>query len=100
MSGTLGQSDTGFACGGSFTVEGGFWASESTGLAELKIRRVGNSVVISWPVKFAGFTLQGTPALSLPAPWLNLATPAVVVGDQYTVTEPIGGGNRFYRLKK
>ena len=100
VSGTVGQPDSGFSCGGNFTLEGGFWSSESIGLPKLKIKRSGDTVIISWPGKFSGFTLQQSSDLSPGIVWLNVATPVILRDGEYTVESLTIGGLRFYRLEK
>jgi len=58
------------------------------------------SVVFSWPVNYAGYTLRWHPANShLPSPGRRWTVSPVIVGSNYTVTnQPGGGGTSFYRL--
>ena len=57
------------------------------------------SVVFSWPTNAAGYSLES--ATNLPAPnWTSNALVPVIGNGRYTVTNPIGGGRTFYRLKK
>ena len=67
--------------------------------AKLKITRLGNQVVLSWPSTASGFALQKTTSLS-PLSWSAVTDPVVVVGDQNTVTVSLTGGESYYRLKK
>ena len=57
----------------------------------LSIAQANTNVVLSWPVDATGFNLQST---------TNLATPVWIgVTGQYVVTNPISGGQEFYRLQ-
>jgi hypothetical protein len=56
-------------------------------------------IVISWLVaNSSGFNLETTSSLSAPS-WSAAGTP-VQVGNQNTVTLPVGAGPSYYRLKK
>lgn len=62
--------------------------------------RVGNSLVISWPVGATAYSLQRATNLASPTIWIPVTTPpSVVVGDQNVITVPIGSGNEFFRLQ-
>ena len=102
VSGTIGQPDTGFSCGGSFTIEGGFWASQTISLPRLAIRLAGQNVTLTWPstAKYSGFVLQETPSLSPPAVWTPVNAAVVAVNGVNTVTLPASMAARFYRLRK
>jgi hypothetical protein len=57
---------------------------------------VGLNVVLSWPTNSPGFTLQSTTNL-LSAAWSTVSG-AVVLDGQNTVTNPLSGTERFFRL--
>ena len=60
--------------------------------------RLGANMIFKWPTNTLGFSLQWANNLSS-ASWSS-ATPApVIVSGQYTVTNSISSGTRFYRLK-
>jgi len=65
----------------------------------LSVVKQGSSVVLSWPVAAAGFGLSVTTTLGPGAAWSTVGQRVVVVGNQNTVSIPIGSGNRYYRLK-
>jgi hypothetical protein len=67
---------------------------------ELGIVRLGDQVVITWPTNAVGFTLESTTDLLLSNSWSPVAPAPVVINGQNTVTNTIGSGNQFYRLKK
>jgi uncharacterized repeat protein (TIGR03803 family) len=65
---------------------------------QLTIVRSGANVVLTWPTNAVGFILQSTTNLAPPAAWnTNLPAPTVVHG-QNTVTNPISGPRKLYRL--
>ena len=58
----------------------------------LAIFHAGTNVIVTWPTNATGFTLQST---------TNLAAPVwVTVTGQNTVTNPISGTQKFYRLSQ
>ena len=58
----------------------------------LAILRAGTNVIVTWPTNATGFTLQST---------TNLAAPVwVTVTGQNTVTNPISGTQKLYRLSQ
>ncbi len=63
----------------------------------LTATRVGQNLVLSWPISAPGYTLQSTTSLSAPN-WKPVAKVPVVVGNQYYVTNNSASGNNFYRL--
>jgi uncharacterized repeat protein (TIGR03803 family) len=68
-------------------------------LPQLTITPSGSSVVLAWPTNFTSFTLQSTTNLASPIWTTNLPAP-VVVNGQNTVTNPISGTQRFFRLSQ
>ena len=60
----------------------------------------GANVILTWPTNAAGFTLQSTTNLVLPAVWNTVSPGPVVVNGQNTVTNPISGAQQFYRLSQ
>lgn len=60
----------------------------------------GNNLVISWPVDATNFSLESATNLTPPVVWTPVTTPpAVIVDGQRYVTNVIGGGDRFFRLR-
>jgi len=51
---------------------------------------------IAWPTAAASFKLQS--ATSLTGTWSDVTTPIVLDGTDNVITEPVGTGNKFYRL--
>jgi len=71
----------------------------------LAISHVGTNVILTWPTNVAGFdytgfTLQSTTNLVSPAGWNTVSPVSVVVSGQNTVTNPISGTQKFYRLSQ
>ena len=65
---------------------------------QLTIFRLGADVVLTWPASAAGFTLQSSTNLVPPAGWTTNSPAPVVVNGQNTVTNPVSGTRKFYRL--
>lgn len=57
-------------------------------------------VAVSWPFGATGFTLQSTTNLLSTASWTPASVAPVVVNGQQTVTNPVDGPRRFYRLSR
>jgi hypothetical protein len=51
---------------------------------------------IAWPADATGFSLESSAAL--PGGWTPVATVPMVEGNETVILEPIGAGNRYYRL--
>jgi hypothetical protein len=69
------------------------------GPPQLTIIPSGPYVLLTWPTKATGFTLQSTTNLSSPIWTTNLPAPVVVNGLN-TVTNSISGTQQFFRLSK
>jgi hypothetical protein len=67
--------------------------------ARLSSLRQGSNAVVSWPTTSAGFTLLYNTNLSTTNWFTNVITP-VVIGTNFTVTNPATAKQVFYRLKK
>jgi uncharacterized repeat protein (TIGR03803 family) len=70
---------------------------------QLTITSSGTNVILSWPTNVAGFdytgyTLQSATNLVSPALWTTNSPAPVVIAGQNTVTNPITGAQKFYRL--
>jgi hypothetical protein len=66
----------------------------------LQIQLAGTNVVLTWPLSGAGFVLQSATKLAPPVSWTSVTNVPVIVDFQYTVTNQVSGGSRFYRLAK
>jgi len=69
---------------------------------QLAIIRSAANAVLTWPTNAAGltFTLQSTTNLVSPAGWNTVSPTSAVVNGQNSVTNPITGMQRFYRLSQ
>ncbi|MDB6125164.1 MAG: hypothetical protein JWQ71_4157 [Pedosphaera sp.] len=59
-----------------------------------------SSVVLSWPTNAPNMVLQSTTTLGSTAVWTPVSAKPVTVNGQYTVTNPISGGQQFFRLSQ
>jgi uncharacterized repeat protein (TIGR01451 family)/uncharacterized delta-60 repeat protein len=67
---------------------------------QMSMVRYGTNLVISWPPDIGTFKLESTTNLAPPIVWTQVTNPpASLVGGQMTVTNPIGKGNKFFRLR-
>ena len=64
----------------------------------LQIQLAGTNVVVTWPLSAAGYVLQSANKLTPPVSWTTVTNVPVIVNFQYTVTNQISSGSRFYRL--
>lgn len=64
---------------------------------KLVISVLNSSMVLSWPAAASGFNLEETVALPN---WNASSVTPVVVADRYYVTNILGAGNIYYRLRK
>ena len=65
----------------------------------LAISLSGTNVILAWPTNADGFTLQSTPALA-PTNWNNILLAPANLNGQNVVTNPVSGGQMFYRLAR
>jgi uncharacterized repeat protein (TIGR03803 family) len=69
---------------------------------EPTLTTVGANVILSWPTNYdgfdsTGFALYSTTNLAAPV-WTSNSAPPTVINGQNTVTNPISGTQRFFRL--
>jgi hypothetical protein len=57
-------------------------------------------VRLSWPTNYPGFQLQRASAIDGSASWSNHPMSPVVMGSNYTVTQPAATNQEFFRLKQ
>jgi hypothetical protein len=70
-------------------------------LPRLDIARTNPAQVrLSWPTNYPGFNLQRASAIDDPASWSNHPASRVVMGSNYTVTQPAATNREFFRLKQ
>jgi len=74
--------------------------SASTENPSLSIMKQGANLVVSWPATFTNFTLESSSGLGASANWVAVPGLPMVVAGRYTVTNAVGTGNRFFRLRK
>jgi hypothetical protein len=67
-------------------------------LPSLEAQASGGNLVLSWPLSAENFGLQTTTNLADPNSWVPLTNVPAIVDFQNTVTNPIAGGEGFYRL--
>jgi hypothetical protein len=58
----------------------------------------GGSLLLSWPLSAQNFSLQTTTNLADPSSWTTQTNAPAVVNFQNLITNPIAGGQGFYRL--
>ena len=82
-------------------------ASETYALAfeffsmPLNVVKSGTNIILRWPVYPAGFAVQSTTNLALPAAWSSLVNPATTVtNNQNHVILDATNHNRFFRLQR
>jgi probable HAF family extracellular repeat protein len=66
----------------------------------LTISRAANRVILLWETNASGFVLEQTSSLSASSVWNVVSAPAVVLGDQYVVTNSVTQSPGFFRLRK
>jgi uncharacterized repeat protein (TIGR03803 family) len=64
----------------------------------LQIQLAGTNVVVTWPLSATGYVLQSANKLTPPVSWTTVTNVPLIVNFQYTVTNQISSGSRFYRL--
>lgn len=103
VNGTIGQPDAGVMTGGPYTLSGGFWSVAAVQNPPAPLLSVAlsttNTVVVSWPVSTAQWTLHKTSDLGAqPVTWTPINPPYSTNGGTVYYVEPLPSGNRFYRL--
>ncbi len=66
----------------------------------LQARTTGKEILLAWPMSARNYNLQATTNLTDPNSWATLTNVPAMVDLQNTVTNPISGGGKFYRLKR
>ena len=67
---------------------------------QLNIIPAGTNVILTWTTNATGFTLEFTTNLTPPAIWSTNSTAPVIISGQNTITNPISGTQKFYRLSR
>jgi hypothetical protein len=65
----------------------------------LDIALAGSLFVLSWPDSAAGYVVQSTATLG-PANWQDVTNMPVLLSGQYALTNAVGSGSGYYRLRK
>ena len=105
VSGTIGQPDAGTMSGGAYTLVGGFWGViavvQTIGAPPLSIfRTTTNTVAVSWPSPWTGWTLQENTNGVTSVNWSNAPGTIQDDGTNKTLVIAPPTENRFYRLFK
>lgn len=66
----------------------------------LDITQAGDQVIITWSTNALGFALESTAELLVADSWFPVEPAPLVVNGRNTVTNTIGNGSQFYRLRK
>ncbi len=74
------------------------WSLNLSMSVPLQIARLQTNIVVSWPASATNCTLQFSPYLIGSNTWSNVLTAPVSIAGRLTVTNPLLGGNTFYRL--
>jgi hypothetical protein len=70
-------------------------------LPRLDIARTNpDQIRLSWPTNYPGFNLQRASAIDGSPTWSNHPTSRVLMGSNYTVTQPAATNQEFFRLKQ
>src|ERR1051325_9909153 len=104
INGTIGQADAGILTSANYSIIGGFWAVQNLGpataLPELHIATApAATVLLWWPSPSTGFVLQENTDLSNPAGWVDVNGVVTDNGFTKSITRPVVGVSRFYRLR-
>jgi hypothetical protein len=73
---------------------------ETIAVPELSIRQQGLEVIVSWPVAFSGYQLEGNSDLGAAVGWTTIPQPVNATNGINSVAIPIGTAAQYYRLKK
>jgi hypothetical protein len=65
----------------------------------LQVLRLGNQVVISWPVAASRYGLETTLSLGTGASWVSVTNGVAVAGGRYFLTNDAGLTQGFFRLR-
>jgi sugar lactone lactonase YvrE len=68
-------------------------------LPTLQILLSANQIVLSWSITASNYVLETTPTLGSGASWAGLTNGVVVSDSNYFLTNEVGAGSAFYRLR-
>ena len=74
-------------------------ANFSPGSPLLSASRVGNQLVLNWETKWAGYLLEACTNTGPVRTWSQVTSNPPPAGNLYSVTNPIGGECKYYRLR-
>ena len=66
----------------------------------LQVQASGSNLVVTWPVSADGYALETSTSLTGTNSWALVTNVPAIVYSQYTVTNALSAGSRFYRLKR
>jgi hypothetical protein len=78
----------------------GTFPDTSTAGPKLSIVKQGANVVLSWPSAFSDFILESATGSNFTTGWASVPNVPVLQDGQFVVTNSLGVGSKFYRLKK
>ena len=67
---------------------------------QLNITSQGNAAILTWSTNATGFTVQSATNLAPPVAWNTVSPAPAIVHGLETVTNPMAGTAKFYRLIK
>jgi hypothetical protein len=68
-------------------------------IPQLGISPAGNSVLLTWPQTAIGFELYSSATLDPVPSWVQVTNTVQQTGGVFTVTLPLNGDRRFFRLQ-
>jgi hypothetical protein len=99
LAGTIGQSDTALSSAGNYTLVGGFWGGAYQGpVPRLSITLPGENTVLHWPSWATGWVPLMKDTVAPPTAWTLVPETPVLVGNEFTVTLPVGANAKFFHL--
>ena len=69
-------------------------------LPPLRITQSGANVILTWPAADVGWNLQSATSLAAPVVWGTVSPAPVILGGLHTVTTPVTGTRKFFRLSQ
>jgi len=66
----------------------------------LKVNNLNDQIRLAWPVSATGFVLEVSCNLGETNNWEAVTNNCVIIGGQQVITNPIGSGNKFFRLRR
>jgi hypothetical protein len=66
----------------------------------VQITRMGQTLIISWPVRAGNFRLEAADSLFPQSTWTAISTQAAVISDENVITLTADQAEKFYRLRQ